>query len=78
MSTIQITTETDENGILSLDYQLDKSNVKVNIIIEYAVNSNDNSEENWYPDIKNNPEFGFLDDIDEDVYTLQDGIAFND
>lgn len=80
MRAIEINSKTDKKGNLKIDYQLEKSEKKVRVII--LLDDNDDSEKNdeklWTDSISNNPAFEYLFNESEDVYSINDGEPFND
>jgi hypothetical protein len=79
MKAIELKSRTDKEGHLKIDYQLDKSNRKVRVIILFDEDIDEkNEEELWLKSISQNPAFDFLHDQSEDIYSLNDGVPFND
>ena len=75
---IEVTGQVDRNGQLHLDESLPligPSRVRVILLFE---DSDDIPEQEWLRAAARNPEFQFLKDSEEDVYTLADGKPFND
>jgi hypothetical protein len=79
MKAIEISSKTDKSGRLKIDYKLDKAERKVRVIILF---DDDNAEEDeerlWMYSVSNNPAFEFLQDPEEDVYSINDGEPLND
>ncbi|NOY51909.1 MAG: hypothetical protein GXO88_15260 [Chlorobi bacterium] len=79
MKAIEITSKTDKTGHLKIDYNLNKSNKNVRILILLDEDAYEQDEEKlWMASISKNPSFDFLNDPAEDVYSLKDGEPFND
>jgi len=79
MKAIEINSKTDKTGHLKIDCKLDKSesNVRVLILMDDDI-SEIEEEKLWVNSISKNPAFDFLSDSDEDIYSLKDGVPFND
>ncbi len=79
MRAIEINSKTDKTGHLRIDYQLNKkdSNVRVLILLEDDI-SKDDDERLWLKSIAKNPAFDFLKEPVEDIYSLNDGMPLND
>lgn len=79
MRAIEINSRTDKKGHLKIDYKLNMSERNVRILI---LMDDDNSiiedEKLWINSISKNPAFDFLNDPNEDIYSLNDGESFND
>jgi len=78
MRAIEINSKTDNKGHLKIDYQLDKSDSNVRILILVDDNSDNDEEKIWLDSISSNPAFDFLKDETEDIYSISDGEPFND
>ena len=79
MKAIEINTKTDKQGHLKLNYQLNKKDRKVRVIILIDEQSDDIDEEKeWIISIQSNPAFDFLKEPTENIYSLSDGEPFND
>ena len=79
MRAIQISSRTDKKGKLKIDYQLNKSESDVRILILLDDNNNEMDEEKlWLDSMSKNSTFDFLNDEAEDIYSLNDGELFND
>ena len=78
MRAIEINSKTDKKGHLKIDYQLDKSNSNVRVLILLDDNSDTDDEKLWIDSISTNPAFNFLKDKSEDIYSINDGEPFND
>ena len=79
MRAIEINSKTDKAGHLKIDYQLDKTNSNVRIIILLDdIKADQDEEKLWMTSISKNPAFDFLNDDCEDIYSLNDGEPFND
>ncbi len=78
MRAIEINSKTDKKGHLKIDYQLDKSDSNVRVLILVDDNSDNDEEQIWLDSISSNPAFDFLKDKSEDIYSINDGEPFND
>jgi hypothetical protein len=79
MKAIEINSKTDKKGRLKINYNLNKSDSKVRVLILIEEDSSEKDEETvWMNYISNNPTFDFLNDAAEDIYSLNDGEPFND
>jgi hypothetical protein len=79
MKAIEINSKTDKTGHLKINYKLDKSESNVRILILLDEDSSEQEEEKlWMNSISKNPAFNFLNDSEEDIYSLKDGEPFND
>ena len=79
MKAIEINTKTDKQGHLKLNYQLNKKDRKVRVIILIDEQSDDIDEEKeWINSIQSNPAFDFLKEPTENIYSITDGEQFND
>ncbi len=78
MRAIEIKSKTDKKGHLKIDYQLDKSDSNVRVLILVDDNSDKDEEKIWMDSITSNPAFDFLNDHSEDIYSIKDGEPFND
>lgn len=77
MKVIEIHSKTNAEGYLKLNYQLNKfdASVKVLILLEDDL---EEDEKLWLSAISKNKVFNFLNEPEEDVYSLTDGEKFND
>lgn len=79
MRAIEINSQTDKFGHLKIDYQLNKSERKVRVLILVEDDSYEIEEEKlWMNSISTNPSFDFLSEPAEDVYSPKDGEPLND
>lgn len=79
MKAIEIKSSTDEFGHLKIDYQLDRTEQKVRVLILFEDEKSNNDEEKlWMNSISSNPAFDFLNDPEEDIYSLNDGEPLSD
>lgn len=75
---IEITGTVDAYRHLVLDDALPiKGPRKVRVIILFP-EEEDIDESEWLQAASKNPAFAFLEDPEEDIYTINDGIPFND
>ena len=79
MRAIEINSKTDKSGLLKLDYRLGKpeKNVRILILLEDEPYQQED-EKLWMDSVSKNPAFNFLNEPEEDVYTIKDGEAFDD
>ncbi len=79
MRAIEINSKTDKFGHLNIDYKLNKSDIKVRVLILVDDdNSEIEDEKLWLSSISKNPVFDFLREPEEDIYSQKDGEPFND
>ena len=78
LTAIELTGQIDENNILHLDDPLPLSGPKrVRVIVLYATDDELN-EADWLKAAMKNPAFDFLNDPEEDIYSLTDGVPYRD
>ena len=79
MKAIEINSKTDEHGHLKIDYKADQKDQRVRVLLLF---DEDNGKEDddvlWLQAISNNPAFDFLNNPEEDIYTLKDGVPLDD
>lgn len=78
MKAIEIHSETDQDGVLKIHYNINKSNSKVRVLILYDDKNESDDENLWLQSISHNPSFDFLNDPAEDLYSLKDGESLHD
>ena len=78
MKAVETTGRIDKNGFLCLDNPLRTREKKVKVIILMQEEDELDDEKLWLTYISNNPAFDFLEDKEENIYTLKDGKTFND
>jgi hypothetical protein len=79
MRAIEINSKTDQSGRLKLDCQIGKSEKNVRILILLEEDTYPQEEEKlWMDSVTKNPAFNFLNEPEEDVYSLKDGEPMND
>lgn len=79
MKAIEITTKTDDTGRLKVDIPLKRENQKVRLLI--LLNDEDEPSDNekaWLYSVSKNPSFDFLNEPEEEVYSLKDGVPVKD
>lgn len=79
MKALEVKTKTDNNGHLKVDIPLNVKNHNVRLLI--LMNENEDivdDEKLWLYSVKNNPSFDFLNDPEEDVYSINDGKPVSD
>lgn len=77
MKTIELNYKTDNEGRLNIEYQLDRSNSSVRVLILVEDSTSQNEEKEWLKAISVNPAFEFLKNDIEDIYSLTDGEPIN-
>lgn len=76
MKAIEIKAKTDDTGNLKLDIPLKGKNRQVKVLILFNEEDELFDDENlWLYANSNNSSFDFLNEPEEDVYTLNDGEA---
>jgi len=79
MRAIEINSKTDGKGLLRLNYNLNKSNSRVRILILLDDDIQNSDEELlWMQSVSSNPAFDFLKDSAENVYSITDGEPIDD
>lgn len=79
MKAIELTSKTDNEGNLRLDYQLGKKEKDVRVLILIDENHDDfDNDDVWLTNIAQSPSFEFLYDPEEYIYTLDDGEPIDD
>lgn len=76
MRAIEADGHIDERGMLKINNPLSVSNKKVRVII--LLEEEELDEESWLKNASSNQAFDFLNDAEEDIYTVDDGEAFSD
>ena len=78
MTTIETTGTIDEHHRLQLDERLPVAGpLRVRVIVQYP-SSGKWDEAEWLRAAARNPAFTFLNDPEEDIYSLADGKPFHD
>jgi hypothetical protein len=78
MTAIEVTGRIDEHQQLQLDARLPMSGpLRVRVILLYSVDDQWDETE-WLQSAADSPAFDFLNDPEEDVYSLADGVPFRD
>jgi len=72
MKAIEITSKTDKAGNLRIDYQLDKSESNVRILILLDEDCEANEADLWLKSALKSPAYNFLND-EEEIYSVKDG-----
>jgi hypothetical protein len=65
-------------GELTLDEPLPQnqpSRVRIIVLFPEAMESDDLTPDQWTQAVASNPSFAFLHDAEEDIYTLENGVA---
>jgi len=75
MRALEIKAKTDKKGKLQIEKDLKQANMAVRVLILF---DEENEEELWLKAISKNPSFDFLNDPDENVYSLKDGKPLDD
>ena len=78
MQAVEAVGHIDSNGSLQINTPLPLKEGDVKVIIMYAENEETNEEQLWMRAISNNPAFDFLNDPEEDIYSLNDGKPLHD
>lgn len=79
MKAIEINSKTDQSGRLKLDCHIGKSEKNVRILIPLEEDAYEQEEEKlWMDSVSKNPAFKFLNEPEEDIYSLKDGEPLND
>ena len=74
MKAIEINTKTDDSGYLKINIPLKKSNKKVKLLILLTEDEESTEDEQyWLYANTQNPSFDFLNEPEEDIYSLNDG-----
>ncbi|MBN1994401.1 MAG: hypothetical protein JW953_17010 [Anaerolineae bacterium] len=79
MTAIEMTGTVDEHHQLQLDGLLPTLGpMRVRVIVLYPINGDEVDETEWLQAAARNPAFDFLNDPEEDLYSLNDGKSFHD
>lgn len=79
MKAIEINTKTDKSGHLKVDIPLKGKNQKVRLLILLSEDDETSEDEQqWLYSISKNPSFDFLNEPEEDIYSLNDGEPVDD
>lgn len=74
MRAIEATGRVDSQGDIQLDQPLSRvTNQRVRIIVLLTESDSDIDEQAWYEAAAKNPSFRFLQNSEEDIYTLENG-----
>ena len=68
----------DGNGLLRIKTQVPLKEGDVKVIIMYGQDEEMAEEQLWLKSISNNPAFTFLNEPEEDIYSLKDGKPLDD
>ena len=79
MKAIEIKAKTDKAGRIKIDHDLGVSgrNVRILILLEDEV-SEGVEESQWLNSVRKNSAFDFLNEPEEDIYSLEDGKPLQD
>jgi hypothetical protein len=78
MKAIEIKAKTDDTGNLKLDIPLKRKNRQVKILVLFKEDDELLDDENvWLYSNSNNPSLDFLNEPEEDIYSLTDGEPIN-
>ena len=77
MQALESSGRIDKNGQLQLDAPLDVTDKRVKVIVLIS-GEEELSDQHWLPGMKGNQAFDFLNDSEEDIYSVNDGEAFHD
>ncbi len=76
---IETTGAVDEAGRLHLDEPLKEATSQaVRVILLFDADDEEIGEQAWLRATSRNPAFGFLNDPEEDLYTAEDGVPFEE
>lgn len=81
MRAIEMTGILTAQGQIQLDHPLPQakpSRVRVILLMAEETDVEDLDEQAWVGAVASNPSFAFLNDPEEDIYTLEDGHPVND
>jgi len=78
MTAIEMTGTVDEHSQLELDGSLPIVGPKRVRVIVLSLREDEIDETAWLRAASSNPAFAFLNDPEEDIYTLNDGKPFHD
>lgn len=77
MKALEIKAKTDKEGRLQIEQDLKQANLSVRVLI-LIDEENEDEEVQWLEALSKNPSFDFLNDPDENIYTLKDGKPLDD
>lgn len=77
LKAIETTGRIDNKGFLNIDHPIQARSKKVRVIILLPDEESPEDDKTWLAALSNNPAFDFLNEPEEDVYTLNDGKPFN-
>ncbi|MFN8673043.1 MAG: hypothetical protein U0457_13310 [Candidatus Sericytochromatia bacterium] len=84
MRAIETSVKSDNNGIVKINIPINQKEANVRIILLVSENNTNNLNNDiddnslWLKSMSKNPSFEFLNDPEEDIYTLENGEPFND
>jgi len=78
MTAIEMTGTVDEHSQLKLDGSLPFAGPKRVRVIVLSTLDDEIDEVSWLRAASRNPAFAFLDDPEEDIYSMTDGQPYND
>ena len=73
MKAIEVKAKTDDQGHLKINVPLQKNNQEVRLIILLYEDDEETEANNWLQFNSQNPSFDFLNEPEEDVYSVNDG-----
>ena len=79
MKAIEIKAKTDKAGRIKIDHNLGVSgwNVRILILLEDEISESE-EESQWLNSVRKNSAFDFLNEPEEDIYSLKDGKPLHD
>ena len=78
MKAIETIGEIDKKGFLRINHPFETRDKKVKVIVLMSEDENLEDERTWLSAISDNPAFDFLNEPEEDIYSIKDGKPFND
>ena len=77
MKAIEFKTKTDDQGHLKVNLPLQRNNKEVRLIILFHEEGEENEISEWLQFNSQNPSFDFLNEPEEDGYSVNDGEPLN-
>ncbi|MBN1767647.1 MAG: hypothetical protein JXR50_08170 [Prolixibacteraceae bacterium] len=79
MKALEFQSKTDKKGHLKVDYKINQPEKNVRVIVLFNDEDIDiENDEKWIKAISDNPSYDFLNEPEEDIYTLKDGEPIDD
>ena len=76
MKAIEINTKTDSSGNLRIDIPLKQIETKVRVLILFQEENDIENEQKWLYANAANPSLDILNEPEEDIYSMNDGIPY--